>query len=205
MNHAAVRSVSMRTLNRQRANIVFSEYITKGKVLTPKEVSTQENIFEWDGILRWQGSTPIGKAQFGASLTALLKPLGQAMTSTGAVRDNNLLPRIVETCRGEQYLLSYSVADRTAYIVLKSQCSPPDQIKAWVHALLIAQDHESQRIATSASPELAFRLFADTHTKLNTVWNDAMTAMKAAGWDLDTANIPTKAGVRIDLPCNAPR
>ncbi|PYH71417.1 RUS1 family protein [Aspergillus vadensis CBS 113365] len=83
LNYAAVRSVQMTSLNRQRANIVFSTLLSTDpdltqilhpeptkqqqqqqthqtpswKTLTPAHVSKQEKIFEIDGILRWSSST----------------------------------------------------------------------------------------------------------------------------------------------------
>ncbi|OJJ47471.1 hypothetical protein ASPZODRAFT_93924 [Penicilliopsis zonata CBS 506.65] len=78
MNYAAVRAVHMTSLNRQRANIVFSTMLAsdpdlrldgKGLVklketsqsqklnlwttLSPKETASRERIFERDGVLRW--------------------------------------------------------------------------------------------------------------------------------------------------------
>ncbi|TKA71199.1 hypothetical protein B0A49_06127 [Cryomyces minteri] len=64
-NHAAVRAVSMRTLNRQRANLVFSHLIEDDEVLTPEEVSKKERIFDWDGVVRWKGGQVIGHVKIG--------------------------------------------------------------------------------------------------------------------------------------------
>ncbi|KAH7125338.1 vitamin B6 photo-protection and homoeostasis-domain-containing protein [Dendryphion nanum] len=52
-NYAAVSAVSLRTLNRQRASIVFATAIQTGRVLGPAEVARVEKVFEWDGVLRW--------------------------------------------------------------------------------------------------------------------------------------------------------
>lgn len=58
-NYLAVRSVSMRTINRQRANIIFNKYMSSRhgsrRMLIPEEVSQLERIFEWDGVLRCGG------------------------------------------------------------------------------------------------------------------------------------------------------
>src|ERR1700753_1137715 len=70
-NYLAVRAVCMQTLNRQRANLVFSsllEQIASDKTTnrgaktlprlvypTPEEVRLQERVFERDGVLRWKG------------------------------------------------------------------------------------------------------------------------------------------------------
>lgn len=44
MNYRAVRSVKMRTLNRQRATLVFREWLDHGTILTPLQVSRRESI-----------------------------------------------------------------------------------------------------------------------------------------------------------------
>jgi hypothetical protein len=48
MNYRAVRCVQMRSLNRQRATIVFREWLDHGTVLTPEQVSQRESIL-WKG------------------------------------------------------------------------------------------------------------------------------------------------------------
>lgn len=79
LNYKAVRAVQMTTLNRQRANIVFSgilgsdpdvPFILHGlkqgqgqepkhnwKILTPAQTSIKEDILEPDGLVKWHTST----------------------------------------------------------------------------------------------------------------------------------------------------
>ncbi|KAI5462062.1 vitamin B6 photo-protection and homoeostasis-domain-containing protein [Mariannaea sp. PMI_226] len=52
MNYLGVRSVCMTNLNRQRATILFEEYLKTGKVLTPVEVAHRENIIFWRPVVR---------------------------------------------------------------------------------------------------------------------------------------------------------
>ncbi|TPX18794.1 uncharacterized protein E0L32_011543 [Thyridium curvatum] len=44
MNYRAVSAVKMLTLNRQRATIVFREYLEHGKIVTPEQASRRESI-----------------------------------------------------------------------------------------------------------------------------------------------------------------
>ncbi|KAI1337582.1 DUF647-domain-containing protein [Xylariaceae sp. FL0016] len=46
-NYRAVRSVQMRTLNRQRATLVVREYLRSGRVLRPGQVAQREKILTW--------------------------------------------------------------------------------------------------------------------------------------------------------------
>ena len=199
MNRAAVRSVSLHTINRQRANIVFSEYFINRKVLSPGDVSALERIFEWDGILRWRGQAPIGKARVGVSLQALLKPLADVQTTTGALHDDNLfLSKLVGTFADDGYLLWFDCTHRVASIVMKTQASPQDHIKAWAHALWLGRRFQGH-VATSATPEQVLSAVEEVRKELSKTWAGCMEQMKAAGWDIDIASIETTSGLRVHL------
>ena len=199
MNRAAVRAVSLHTLNRQRTNIVFSEYLSKRKVLGPKDVSAQERIFEWDGVLRWGGQAPIGRGKVAVSLEDLLKPLLEAQTVTGSLRvKSSALSRLVEIFADDEYLLWYDCRYRIAYILLKSQASAQDQIKAWAHALWIAHSLRGC-VATSAAPLEVLGAIEKVRKDLSSIWVGCMEQMKGAGWDINVANIETASGLRIRL------
>ncbi|KAM0365723.1 hypothetical protein ACHAPZ_005736 [Fusarium culmorum] len=47
MNYLGVRCVCMDNLNRQRATILFDEYLKTGKIMTPEEVAKRESILLW--------------------------------------------------------------------------------------------------------------------------------------------------------------
>lgn len=51
VNYLGVCSVHMTTLNRQRATILFREYLETGKILLPNEVAKRENIFFWSPVV----------------------------------------------------------------------------------------------------------------------------------------------------------
>ncbi|KAK8228395.1 hypothetical protein HDK77DRAFT_431121 [Phyllosticta capitalensis] len=76
-NYMAVRSVSMRSLNRQRANVVLSHLLAHDKVLTPETVAAgHERIFELrDGVLRGAGREVLGWARLGVGLWEVLDVL----------------------------------------------------------------------------------------------------------------------------------
>lgn len=113
-NYLAVRAVSMRTINRQRANIVFSSYLQslldgetrhsqksqerinkvrlhKYRLQTPEEVSLKERIFEFDGVIRWHDGLIIGHCTLGVPLKAVLRtlPLFAGNSHTGSYSSIN--------------------------------------------------------------------------------------------------------------------
>ena len=203
MNHAAVRAVSLHSLNRQRANIVLSNLLEDNRVMTPDEVSSQERIFEWDGVLRWRGK-PFAQAIIGVTLHSLLKTLAPAHIVTGAICDGNLiLERLIQIYSHEDFLVWYDSPKRTAYIVLKGQASPEAQLKAWALALWGAHRFAKQ-YATGANTEKLLQLLEVTLRDISNQWGDYMARIRAAGWDTDVANLETSSGSRIHVSGRKP-
>lgn len=197
-NHAAVRSVSMHSLNRQRANIVLSNLLQDKKALTPQEVSIEERIFEWDGVLRWRGSVPIAKARIGVSLGSLLSAVEPAHDVTGAIRDSNfVLQRLTRIYEREDFLMWYD-ASRTVAIVLKEQASPRTQLKAWALALWVAHRLEDGD-ATSAMVDKMLDVIELALMEISNQWAELIERIEAAGWDIDIGHLETTSATRIRL------
>lgn len=204
MNHAAVRAVRMHTLNRQRASIVLSTFLDHGTALTPLEVSHQERIFEWDGVLRWKGSSPLAKATIGGPLQGLVRSLGPSNPLTGATCDtDSILVQLVEMFALEDYLLWYSSSDRVVSIVLQHGVPARSQLKAWAQGLMLVRRLPTLPLAIGATAE------PDNHQVLELVrrclsdvsqcWDTCIEQLTAAGWDVDVANLETASGTRIRL------
>ncbi|KAJ5195083.1 uncharacterized protein N7498_008521 [Penicillium cinerascens] len=134
LNYAAVRAVQMTSLNRQRANIIFStllesdpaidiERLRSGevpkskakpdtsswKILTPAQVSREERIFHRDGALQW--NTPsqtrnLGSASIGVSLASFFKQAQASQhTSRGSLQTNIPMPDLTTLFANESYIL----------------------------------------------------------------------------------------------------
>lgn len=203
MNRAAVRAVSMHSLNRQRANIVFSTFLDRDEILTPEEVSDQERIFEWDGVLRWRCSAPIANAKIGIPLQSLTSSWEPAHASTGSIRDTDLLlMKVVKAFSQEEYLLWYDVSNKVALIVLKDGASSRSQLKAWALGLWVAHRF-NQQDATSAPADKSFDLLESTLVDLSNRWKKCIERLEAAGWDVDVANLETTSGSRIRVHPNS--
>lgn len=198
-NHAAVRAVCMRSLNRQRANIVLSNILDGKGVLTPEVVSMHERIFEWDGVLRWRGSAPFGTARIGVPLHYLLKVLAPNRTHpvTGAIRDGiSVLKTLTRLYKDEDFLVWYDSPRKTAIIVLKEGASPGAHLKAWALGLCAAHRFEDED-ATSATTDKVFQLVKSTLQEICDQWDDDIEQMKAAGWDIDMTKLETTPGTRV--------
>ncbi|KAF2809740.1 DUF647-domain-containing protein [Mytilinidion resinicola] len=190
MNHQAVRAVSMRTLNRQRANIVLGEFMSRGRVLKPKEVSGKERVFERDGVLRWVDGRVLGYGRIGVDLQTLLQRLGPRHATTGAVQLDSKLSALAELYRDEAYMLWFDVARSEALIVLKQDSTPVDQLKAWTQALMVA----SRPKEADSLSELRMTLQEASKT-----WKETTEKLAAAGWDLEVAALETRPGRRVRM------
>jgi hypothetical protein len=203
-NYAAVKAVSMRCLNRQRANIVFSHILSNqnAEILSPRDVSERERIFERDGVLRW-GEEVIGYCRIGVSLHTLLDRVNLFdRTRTGAL---DKLPvkvsDLLEVFTAEGYMLwLHDVQTTEVLVVLKKDCTALDQLRAWVHALILVQSRRMKLLAYVdqgdgyAVPRLAE--LKHTLRERRNVFEKYTAVLRSKGWDLDVAALETRAGVR---------
>ncbi|KAL9010895.1 MAG: hypothetical protein Q9173_004212 [Seirophora scorigena] len=206
INRAAVRAVQMRSLNRQRANLVFSTFLDQNKVLTPKEVSLQERIFEWDGVLRWRGSDAFAAATIGLPLRYLLAALAPAHEMTGSIRDGEAkVMRIIRLYSQEEFLVWYDAPQQVGHITLKDGAGSKSQLKAWALLLWIAHRHRTYRAGGADATSAGFEPRLDLHrTALQELtstsrWLECMHGMQIAGWNLDTASLETTPGSRVHV------
>lgn len=194
----------MRCLNRQRANIVFGNLMHHGSVLTPTEVSQRERIFERDGVLRWVDDCVIGHCTIGVPLGVLLASMSQRHKRTGSLELSDIgLPDLMDIFVDQKYVLWFTDSEYEAIVVLKEGCTPIDQLKAWAHALLFAQDLRNpvrKPKDGDTSPRLrradALRRTIGEADKLFAKYT---ALLRQEGWDLDVAALETRAGVRSQI------
>ncbi|KAF1355257.1 vitamin B6 photo-protection and homoeostasis-domain-containing protein [Delphinella strobiligena] len=188
MNHAAVRAVVMRSLNRQRATIVFSHFVAHGVILSPDQVSIRERIFERDGVIRDAKDTILGYCKMGISLRELLTMTGR----TSARGQSMHIPRdelsdLLSRFEDEEFIVyAPDRTNRTAYILLKKHSNARTQLKAFYYALLVVH-------------EMAYREAGERkREKAEAAWASIEQSLLLAGWDLDT-EMETQLGHRISL------
>jgi hypothetical protein len=213
MNYAAVRAVQMTSLNRQRANIVFSALLASDQVLalrqdqdlksnrltplTPAQVARQERIFP-NGTLQWTdwstGSASVqtlGSAKIGISMALFLDSIKNTSTP---------LDRLTALFQDEAYMLFLSPLAPNKWhvsILLKKECSVADQLKAWAHGLLAARILRAESESGSGSD--IFDVIEKTLSALNGRFAGYLHALGGAGWDVDIAALETGAGKRVDV------
>lgn len=209
-NYAAVRAVSMRCLNRQRANIVLSRILEHGHVLGPADVSRRERIFERDGVLRWVDDRIIGHCRIGVSVGAILQDMNtqRRHRQTGSLELQSVkLSDLMRVYDDEAYILWFGQSGE-ALIALKQGCTTIDQLKAWMHALLLASRAkanavERQHVGDSAGAEGApLAELRMTLEQTRKAFDTCADKLRDMGWDLDTAALETRAGTRAAIGPN---
>ena len=202
-NYRAVRAVTMRTLNRQRANIVASHYFVSGNVLNPKAVAMRERIFEADGLLRWNGKN-IGWGVIGSLgvLIAALDPQNTGATKLDGGVQSSIWHQLVGLFHGEEYVVWYDSICHRFIACLQENCSTIGQLKAWSHGLLLVhkmkQIDQAERSKTS-SPEAIFDAVQKSKEQIDLSFSKMVKGLEEGGWNLEGSTMETTSGNRIRL------
>ncbi|KAK0107154.1 hypothetical protein ONS95_003860 [Cadophora gregata] len=211
-NYLAVRAVCMRTINRQRANLIFSivleqistaEYQGPANLKTseswypmleeinwpvPETVMLQESVFERDGILRWNREV-LGHCKLGVDLGSIIKCFSQVTDM------NSSLTQLFEVFKYENYVIWYDEPQKTFLVVLEDGAETCDILSAWMFALWFAKNGKP-----AGKPLL--EALNDTATYIRRIHRDILKKLGELGWDLNTGAMETMSGVRIRRPEN---
>ena len=209
-NRRAVRAVSMHTLNRQRATLVYYQ-LMQGKVPTPEEISRQERIFEQDAVLRGSGDDILGYCRIGASMGELLHYLGREhhKSTKSAKLSDGLLRDILSLLDSERYFVWHHCLNTRVEIrvVVEKEAKTLDLLTAWWQAIAIANELASEKgpslttPLTSGSTE-SKELLKVLHRSINLAKGMIQryeAAIRNAGWDLDSNHLETISSTRVTI------
>jgi hypothetical protein len=219
-NYLAVRAVCMRTINRQRANLVFSDIFEQSsdhrteynnrhvarslKMMRPEsfphvdcpgpeKVYLKERIFERDGVLRWNGEN-LGYCKF-VNLQTALNCFSQPDPSTGSHSGVQLaeFASLLETFESFDYILWYDEPQKSFLVVLKEGAETVTQLSAWMFALFLA------KYGRTSEEESLMEAITRTARYFYLHQDEIFQDLLAAGWDLETASMETRSGTRIRM------
>lgn len=191
-NYLAVRSVTLTTLNKRRANIAYGFYCSQeGSVPSPSEVARTERIFEAPGVLRDPSSGAVlGTCTICSSAEELLH--SSRRISTASWKD------ALEVFRDESYVLLPTTKLDTPcklLVCFKREALPEEYLKAWVNAfelcLLITASARKRRRGEVSSVTEARTILQASLDHINERFPDFLGKAKKAGWDLVTDAICT--------------
>jgi hypothetical protein len=214
-NYLAVRAVCMQTLNRQRANLVFSSLLEQLRMSkasyiddrtlskedlpqfvcpTPEEVRLQERVFERDGVLRWKGEI-LGYCRLGVDLRTVLNCFSQSNSVTGSHSGSQLLKfsRFLKIFnRNCGYIVWYDQPKKTFLVVLEEGASPVTMLKAWIFALQFAKYGRVREGVSLMETLLYWRVYLHQ-------FEDEIIQSVGKKWDLQISAMETQPGTRIRM------
>lgn len=207
-NYQAVAHVVIRTLNRQRTNVVFSDILNtlpelesagskdadthqsiSRLLMTPRKVSHQERILERDGALRWYSSIRgggdgiIGYGRFGK--------FGEVIAH---IPRHEKLQAMISITKHHGYLISFSSLKNTGHVIVHIALMGGEEFKVgadvqgWVHALLIAR-----KVSTSKTPiaDGDLEVIRETEQQVSHLFDGLQIekSLKLAGWELEKSAV----------------
>ncbi|KZT07993.1 DUF647-domain-containing protein [Laetiporus sulphureus 93-53] len=212
-NYIAVRVVIFRTLNRQRASILWMTYRARSReqggnavnvpVLSPEVVASHERIFTDPSVIRDTSSSSrprLAKCHLGASFASLtgMSGLSFALPFFASPINNKQaqlrlsaadLESILSIFSSEAYLLWPSPHAHVLphiHVCMKAGHTPLDTLKAWTHA------HETARLLAGRTPRSFDVALAAVQTALHAVDADFSTFVekaRVAGWQVDEVGL----------------
>lgn len=210
----------MRTINRQRANLIFSsilDQISKAAEEVPdvkkrsrlwcpvpdemewpepESVMLQEKVFERDGVLRWKG-TVLGYCKLGTDLGSVIKCFGKGNAVTGSHLSDtaSTLSQLFDVFKYEKYVIWYDEPRKTFLVVLEEGAETTDMLSAWMFALWFAK---------SGKPPGKTTMEALDHTAvyIRSIDGEVFQRLGELDWDLETRAMETRSGVRTRRPEN---
>ncbi|KAG6007578.1 hypothetical protein E4U21_005776 [Claviceps maximensis] len=178
MNYLGVRSVCMTTLNRQRATILFLEYLKTGRVLTPGQVAQRERIVFWVPIMCNREGESVARIEFAPTYK---HAASHGPQDTIDVVDGPMHTSFITSPRGRRLA--------KIRMLLWVGCQPRHAILAWFHAMEDAWEMKKGRVHDHKKTLLSEKRRAED-VKL---W----TLMEERGWDLGTQAFETYAPIRL--------
>ena len=174
MNYLGVSSVCMENLNRQRATILFEEFLKTGKVLSPEEVSKRESILIWRPVVRNQNGEEVARIEMAGSYGEARRGRGQDQVIIGGWKNTLFV------------IPGHPVRIK---IMLWEDSTAIHAISAWFEAMKMAWGMvgKEKRIPGKESKEVSLDNVA--------LWDQ----LRAKGWNLDSQAFETQAATRLDF------
>jgi Vitamin B6 photo-protection and homoeostasis len=195
-NYLAVSAVAMTSLNRQRANLVYSQFRAKGVVQTPAQVAKLERIFTAGSSLHGIGRVPLGACEIGVRVDRLF----QVSSANGLVTPSTR--RIMKAFSGEKYILCFStrsghVSTYQGYsIFLVKGSTPSDHLKAWIHAMELAH-LVNEEGPLQVHSDHSVDLLVGSLRKVNNIFPALWQELTKAGWNVENPALLTRPSYRI--------
>ncbi|KAK3626557.1 hypothetical protein LTR56_019727 [Elasticomyces elasticus] len=194
-NRRAVRAVRMRTVNRQRAGLIYWALV-RGHVPSPQEVAERERILEWDGVLRDEKGGEIGHCVVGTSIRKTSR-LVNAGNRSMQVDARWLADMAAIRERRYSLRLQWGHSDRIyASVVIGDEAKVEDILISWWQALAVAGQYavrEGKKATEESTIALLDRTAEETRQLMERYWEELV----GKGWDLESNALETGMSSRV--------
>ncbi|KAL2214520.1 DUF647 domain protein [Sarocladium strictum] len=183
MNYLGVRSVCMDTLNRQRATILFEEYLLTKKVISPSQVAAKENVLFWTCQTCDDNGDP-------RAVVTIAHSWPHAMRSG----ESPAQPSTITISKSAKLLIYRGAASGgldDIRIVLGPDVSVIETLRAWYEAIRLARNPDrdtEEKYSDETWAEDAAEEFESLALR-----------MEIAGWNLKTQALETGPPVRVEM------
>ncbi|OBT83777.1 hypothetical protein VE02_07450 [Pseudogymnoascus sp. 03VT05] len=211
-NYFAVRAVSMRTLNRQRASLLLRPLLSPPispaplPALPPNPIATPLQISQQETVIHLDPSSLHDPHTAHASFVSLPTVLSHASRGLNPIRPHILLSIFA----AESYILYFDRYTRHAFIALKSSATPSTALRTWFCAMECAHmddgawaggwsgGHawEPYRGGKEGTDSAAL---AGCVKRVARVWPVIEAGLKEEGWDVGTNALETRTGTRFSV------
>ncbi len=217
-NYIAVRAVALRSLNRQRASILWSTYRvteiddkgTNARIMTPGEVASEEFLFTCPSAIFYPSSSDTkriaGYCSIGSSLSSIL-PSTQSRPNLFPwitleekrwilTQDATRFRKVLELFKNEKYVLWLDPHLRKnhphVHVILKEGHGPLDHLKAWLHASELLA-HLGPLRGPSNTLDL-MKNVQDSKQAVEVEFSSFVEKSRDAGWNIDENGYGLVAG-----------
>ncbi|OBT69854.1 hypothetical protein VE03_00688 [Pseudogymnoascus sp. 23342-1-I1] len=217
-NHFAVRAVSLRTLNRQRASLLLrpllSPPIGPGPIpsLPSNPIASPLQISQLETVIHLDPSSLHDPDPAHASFVPLATVLAHAARAPRPIDPRALLRIFAE----DSYILYFDWRTRHAFIALKSSATSSTALQAWFCAMECAHlddeawaggweggsrvaEYSSAYVGSGENVVAPAAVLEGCERRVGRVWGEIEGGLRREGWDVDTGALETRAGVRFSV------
>ncbi|OAF59596.2 hypothetical protein VC83_03869 [Pseudogymnoascus destructans] len=211
-NYFAVRAVSMRTLNRQRASLLLRPLLSPPispaplPALPPNPIASPLQISQLETIIHLDPSSLHDPNPAHASFVPLATVLSHASRGPNPIRPHILLSIFA----AESYILYFDRYTRHAFIALKSSATASTALRSWFCAMECAHMDDGAWAGGwsgghSWEPMRGGKEGADSAAlggcvkRVARVWPVIEEGLRGEGWDVGTNALETRAGTRFSV------
>ncbi|KAL3701917.1 hypothetical protein R1sor_019939 [Riccia sorocarpa] len=173
-NYRAVRSLSLTSLNPNRTQLLLEAFTSSGKVLSPSEVASVENV-----LPQISGLSPFKLFRRSTPWTICF---GSRISSLNPHTEwEPFIRMLIQRYGKERYMVA--IKGNTVHIILHQNSSSMDCLRAFVHALYLRKVLERNQTTGSGGSTDSAEI--ECLTWMNSTYDRFENLLRASGWAIN--------------------